>query len=85
MENLSNRELELVAIGAAIGSNCRPCIIAHVRGARTAGLSDAQIAEAVAAAERVKRVPAERVLEAARAQLTGVESEARSEPQACGC
>ena len=69
MQRLSVRERELASIGAAIGSNCVPCIEYHIPQARMAGLSDAQILEAVRLADKVRQVPARKVLEAAKALL----------------
>jgi len=66
---LSKREKELTAIGAAIASNCYPCIEYHIPQARKAGLSDTEIREAVELAERVRRVPADKVLKSALAHL----------------
>ena len=65
MQELTSREMELVAIGAAIGSNCIPCIEYHIPAAREAGLTDAQIAAAVDLANKVKQAPARKVREAA--------------------
>lgn len=65
MPNLSQREREIVAIGAAMGSNCIPCIEYHIPEARKAGLSDEELREAVALADKVRQVPARKVLEAA--------------------
>lgn len=85
-ETLSPRERELTAIGAAIASNCVPCIEYHVPMARKVGLSDAQILEAVELADKVRRVPASKVLQTALALL-----EPKASPQsdtasgACGC
>jgi len=62
---LSQSERELVAIGAAVASNCIPCVEYHVPEARKSGLTDAQIAEAVRLADRVRQVPAKKVLDAA--------------------
>lgn len=69
MSNLSPRESELVALGAALGSNCVPCIEYHIPVARKAGLSDAEIRAAVELADKVRQVPARKVLEAAVAML----------------
>jgi len=69
MARLSMRERELAAIGAAIGSNCVPCIEYHIAQARKVGLSDVQIFEAVRLADEVRQVPARKVLEAADALL----------------
>ena len=40
MNELSRREQSLVALGAAIASNCVPCVEYHIPGARRVGLSD---------------------------------------------
>ena len=50
---------ELAAIGASIGAGCRPCIEHHVGAAREAGLSDDEIAGAVAEAEAVRGLAVE--------------------------
>ena len=71
MNKLSLRDRELVALGAALASNCVPCIEFHVPAARKAGLGDAEIAEAIGIADRIRRMPAGKVLEAAQTQLTG--------------
>ena len=47
------------AIGASIGAGCRPCIEHHVGAAREAGLSDDEIAGAVAEAEAVRGLAVE--------------------------
>lgn len=58
MSDLTPREKELVAIGAAIGSNCVPCIEYHIPIARKNGITDAQIVAAIELANKVKQVPA---------------------------
>jgi AhpD family alkylhydroperoxidase len=65
MNNLSLRDRELVALGAALASNCIPCIEHHIPEARKAGLSDAQISEAIEVADHVRQVPARKVLQVA--------------------
>ena len=69
MSTLSLRDRELVALGAALASNCIPCVEFHVPAARQAGLSDEDIAEAIALADKNRQVPAAKVLDAAQAQL----------------
>lgn len=69
MNTLSNTERELVALGAALASNCLPCLEFHVPAARRAGLSDQQIEEALGVADGVRQVPARKALAAARAAL----------------
>ena len=51
---LEQRDKELAAIGAAIGCNCRPCIEHHIPAGREAGLSEAELAEAVTIARAVR-------------------------------
>ena len=65
MVELTTKERELVAIGAAIGSNCVPCIEYHIPEAKKAGLSDAQIFAAIQIADKVKTAPAQKVFQAA--------------------
>lgn len=56
---------ELVAIGAALGSNCQPCLRWHHKHARELGVSDEDMARAVALAQMVKERPAELMLQLA--------------------
>ncbi len=51
---LEQREKELAAIGASIGANCRPCIEHHMPAGREAGLSESELADAVASAQAVR-------------------------------
>ncbi len=69
METLSKKEKEFIAIGAALGSNCIPCIVYHIGESKKIGISGSQIREAISIAEKVKKVPAEKVLSTAYAQL----------------
>jgi AhpD family alkylhydroperoxidase len=65
MTSLSKREKELVRIGAAIASNCVPCIEYHIPEAKKAGLTNTQIKIAINIAKSVKKVPADLVLKKA--------------------
>ena len=65
MAQLSSRDRELVALGAAMGSNCVPCIEYHIPKAREAGLSDSEISEAIRLSDTVRQVPARKVLDVA--------------------
>lgn len=86
MSELSNRERELVALGAALGSNCVPCVEYHVPEALAAGLSREQLGEAFRIADKVRRVPARKVMQAARAKVEA-SSTVSSGPVGtrCGC
>ena len=54
----SEKVKELVALGAAIGSNCEPCFKYHFAAARKLGVSKEDIRLAVDMAEAVKESPA---------------------------
>jgi AhpD family alkylhydroperoxidase len=53
---------ELVAIGAAIASNCEPCFKYHYAQAQKLGVSSRDMACAVAMAQAVKDAPARAML-----------------------
>jgi AhpD family alkylhydroperoxidase len=84
---LSEKEKELVALGAALGSNCVPCIVFHVGVAKKVGIADEEITEAVELADRVRKMPAEQVLRTAYAQIgkTPEPSAERCKPTTPGC
>ncbi|MFC1572164.1 carboxymuconolactone decarboxylase family protein [Candidatus Eisenbacteria bacterium] len=84
MSELSNREQELVALGAAIACNCLSCIEYHIPEARKAGLSDGQIKEAAQIADKVRRVPARLVLQTTLARI-GEGPIDLAEPGGAGC
>ena len=65
MPQLSPRDRELVSLGAAMASNCVPCIEHHIPQARKAGLSDAEISEAIQLSDKLRQVPARKVLDVA--------------------
>jgi AhpD family alkylhydroperoxidase len=62
---LTEQVAELVAIGAAIASNCEPCFKFHCDLARKLGVCDADIRRAVDLAQKVKESPARAVLDLA--------------------
>jgi len=83
MSALNPRERELVAIGAALASNCVPCIEHHIQAARKAGLADTEIEEAIQYADKIKRVPADKVRETAFCLLGKPVDEPKAAPAAC--
>ena len=86
MSELNSREQSLVALGAAIASNCVPCVEYHIPGAKKAGLSDIEINEAVRIADKVRLVPARTVLETALARIeTSPDGSADAAGSGCGC
>ena len=46
---------ELIAIGASITANCKPCLEYHVAKAKENGANDQEIAEAVAMGKMVRK------------------------------
>ncbi len=73
---------ELIAVGAAVGASCQPCLRFHVTEARRVGASDAAIGEAVRlahlvveASDRVIADLASRLLENAAAPGTSREDD----------
>lgn len=46
---------ELIAIGASITANCKPCLKYHATKARENGASDKEIAEAVSVGKMVRK------------------------------
>lgn len=84
MITLNSKERELVAIGAAIASNCTPCMEFHIPAAKEAGLTDKQILFAIKIAEAVKKVPADAVRTRSLAILDGKEADVCNDP-GCMC
>ena len=86
MGELNNREQSLVALGAALASNCVPCIEFHIPGAKRAGLSDREIEAALEIADKVRQVPARAVLETAFARINiSPDDTADAVSSECGC
>jgi AhpD family alkylhydroperoxidase len=83
MNDLTIRERELVALGAALASNCAPCIEHHIPEARKAGLSDTQISEAIQLADKVRQVPARKVLNVALCMLPETSSAGQTGDGGC--
>jgi AhpD family alkylhydroperoxidase len=84
---------ELVAIGAAIASNCEPCFKFHYDKARKLGVSREDMLRAVTMAQNVKSAPAKAVLDLAErylrrdaAEVTApASSEAAPKAKSSGC
>jgi AhpD family alkylhydroperoxidase len=61
--------VELIALAAAVGSNCEACFRSHYETAREVGLSTEEILGALRVADAVKAVPAQRMRELAARKL----------------
>lgn len=71
---------ELVAIGAAIASNCEPCFKFHYDKARTLGVSHEDMWRAVTTAQNVKDAPAKAMSDLAERYLRREKSASASAP-----
>lgn len=69
---------ELVAIGAAIASNCEPCLAYHVQTAEELGVSTEDMIRAINLAHKVKQTPARHIMEQAERILVGAPEGAAS-------
>jgi AhpD family alkylhydroperoxidase len=74
---------ELVAIGAAIASNCEPCFKYHYDQARKLGVSDLDMRYAVDLAQKVKDTPARAMLNLAERYLGPATSETKATASPC--
>ena len=83
MSELSFRDRELVALGAALASNCEPCVSHHVAEAQKAGLTSGEIAAAIALADNIRQVPARKVLATAQRLTAGSEAAPSAEAACC--
>lgn len=63
MNKLNNREMELTALGAAIGGNCIPCLEWHFKKCVEVGLTKDEINEAIEMSLKVKNVPINKIIE----------------------
>ncbi|MBI4290959.1 MAG: carboxymuconolactone decarboxylase family protein [Betaproteobacteria bacterium] len=87
MSDLTPRDRELVALGAAMGSNCVPCVEYHIPASRKAGLTDPEIQAAILHADKIRQVPARKTLQAALAMLPSAAGDAPrpGTGEDCGC
>jgi AhpD family alkylhydroperoxidase len=92
MDTLSKRDIHLVSLGAAIGCNCIPCTVYHLKECKANGLTDEELAEAIQISNVVKDVPRNNVTQTALRQLKRLpESEAVAANECgdknspCGC
>ena len=81
---MSESVKELVAIGAAMASNCEPCFRYHYDMARSLGVSREDMLEAVNVALAVKATPHKKVVETAERYLAK-ETVAPDGREACAC
>jgi 4-carboxymuconolactone decarboxylase len=81
MGRLNPKEKELVALGAALGSNCIPCVVYHLGVAEKIGIPDEEVREVVELAVEVRKVPAAQVLKTAYAKIGRIREESPECPE----
>lgn len=52
--SIDERTKILIAVGASVSANCQPCLDYHLNRARTAGLDEPEIAEAIETGRSVR-------------------------------
>jgi len=70
-KGLTERERELVAIGASIGGNCIPCLEYHYEKCIALGFTKEQMQDAIDVAKKVKEVPNNKIYETANKLVAG--------------
>jgi AhpD family alkylhydroperoxidase len=83
MSTLNKRDMYLVSLGAAIGCNCIPCTVYHLRECKANGLTDEELADAIRTANAVKDVPRNNVTQTAFRQLKSVTESGAASAEGC--
>ena len=58
---MDTKTLELIAVGASVAACCIPCLEYHVKAAREAGASHAELATAIKMAKKVRQAPMDKI------------------------
>jgi AhpD family alkylhydroperoxidase len=82
---MDNRIKGLIAIGASVTANCRPCLNYHVGKAREAGADEQEIGEAIDVAKAVRKGAMNKMDEFASTIVDQGEPVAASSEKGCGC
>jgi len=80
---LDQRMVELIALGAAVGANCKACLEYHLGEARKAGADDEEIADAVEVGKAVRRGAASQVDKVAAKLRPEGAAEIPTQPRGC--
>lgn len=76
---------ELIAVGASITANCRPCLQYHVAKARESGADDEEITMAIAVAKAVRKGASARMDDFAAGLGAAPAAAECGAGQGCGC
>ena len=80
----NSRIKELVAVGASITANCRPCLQYHTGKALEHGASVGEIAAAIATGQQVRQGAHAEMDSFASEVKTGLQTPGAKEPACCG-
>jgi AhpD family alkylhydroperoxidase len=79
---MDERMNELIAVGASVTANCRPCLEYHVEKARAAGAEAEEITQAITVGRMVRKGAAGKFDELA-ASLTEAAATSQARPGGC--
>ncbi len=82
---LDSRIKELIAVGASVTANCRPCLQFHVTRARESGAEDEEITMAIAVAQAVRTGAAAKMDDVAAKLGAAEETVEPGAGSGCGC
>ena len=81
---MDNQTKELIAIGASITANCHPCIKYHLSKGREYGLSEEEIAQAVAVGKMVRKGAAGEMDKLLSTIVAGIQDASGASEKGCG-
>ena len=82
---IESRIQALIAVGAAVGANCQPCLQSTVAMARKSGVNEQEIAEAIETGKRVRRGAASKMDKFAAELIAASPSPIAAAQDSCGC
>lgn len=82
---LNSQIQALIAVGAAVGANCQPCLQSTVALACKSGAGEREIAEAIEVGKRVRKGAASKMDKFAAELSTALTSPATAADGGCGC
>lgn len=80
---MDERTKELIAVGAAVGAHCQPCLSYHVAKAKELGVKDEEIREAIAVGHMVEKGAMTAMRQFA-AEVFDAPAAVAAEPSCCG-
>lgn len=82
---LDNRIGELIAVGASVAANCRPCLQYHIRKALESGVDEQEIADSVEIGRMVRKGAASEMDKFTASLNQVIPPTTIHSPDGCGC